>query len=71
MNQAYAALEWTAKHAEELGADPSRIAVAGNSVGGDMTAALTLMAKDPEGTKDQLSGATVAGHGRRSRYLFL
>ncbi len=51
MNQAYAALEWTAKHAEELGADPSRIAVAGNSVGGDMTAALTLMAKDRNGPK--------------------
>ncbi|MET4421048.1 alpha/beta hydrolase [Bradyrhizobium sp. RT3a] len=51
MNQAYAALEWTAKHAEELGADPSRIAVAGNSVGGDMTAALTLMAKDRKGPK--------------------
>jgi len=51
MNQAYAALEWTAKHAEEFGADPSRIAVAGNSVGGDMTAALTLMAKDRNGPK--------------------
>lgn len=51
MNQAYAALEWTAKHAEELGADPNRIAVVGNSVGGDMTAALTLMAKDRNGPK--------------------
>ena len=51
MNQAYAALEWTAKHADELGADPSRIAVVGNSVGGDMTAALTLMAKDRNGPK--------------------
>ncbi|MET4023795.1 alpha/beta hydrolase [Bradyrhizobium sp. S3.2.12] len=51
MNQAYAALEWTAKHAEELGADPNRIAVVGNSVGGDMSAALTLMAKDRNGPK--------------------
>jgi acetyl esterase/lipase len=51
MNQAYAALEWTAKHAADLGADPNRIAVAGNSVGGDMTAALTLMAKDRKGPK--------------------
>ncbi len=51
MNQAYAALEWTAKHAEEIGGDPSRIAVMGNSVGGDMTAALTLMAKDRKGPK--------------------
>ncbi len=51
MNQAYAALEWTAKHADELGADPGRIAVVGNSVGGNMTAALTLMAKDRNGPK--------------------
>ncbi len=51
MNQAYAALEWTAKHAAEIGADPARIAIVGNSVGGDMTAALTLMAKDRNGPK--------------------
>jgi len=51
MNEAYAALEWTAKHAAELGADPARIAVVGNSVGGNMTAALTLMAKDRKGPK--------------------
>jgi acetyl esterase/lipase len=51
MNQAYAALEWTAEHAKEFGADANRIAVVGNSVGGDMTAALTLMAKDRKGPK--------------------
>jgi len=51
MNEAYAALEWTAQHAAEFGGDPSRIAVIGNSVGGDMTAALTLMAKDRNGPK--------------------
>jgi acetyl esterase/lipase len=38
-------------HAGEFGADPSRIAVAGNSVGGDMTAALNLMVKDRKGPK--------------------
>jgi acetyl esterase len=51
MNEAYAALEWTAKHAGEFGADPTRIAVVGNSVGGNMTAALTLMAEDRKGPK--------------------
>jgi acetyl esterase len=50
-DQAYAALEWTAKHAAEFGADPSRIAVAGNSVGGDMSAGLTLMDKNRHGPK--------------------
>ena len=36
---------------QEIGADGSRIAVAGNSVGGNMTAALALMAKDRNGPK--------------------
>jgi acetyl esterase len=51
LNQSYAVLKWVASHAEEFGADGSRIAVAGNSVGGNMTAALTLMAKDRGGPK--------------------
>ncbi|VFU08431.1 alpha/beta hydrolase [Methylocella tundrae] len=51
MDQAYAALKWIAAHASEFGADGGRIAVAGNSVGGDMTAALALMAKDRHGPK--------------------
>ena len=51
MEESYAALKWVAAHADEFGADGSRIAVAGNSVGGNMTAALTLMAKDRNGPK--------------------
>lgn len=51
LDEIYAALEWVAAHAGELGADGSRIAVAGNSVGGNMTAALTLMTKDRGGPK--------------------
>jgi acetyl esterase len=49
--ECYAALKWIAAHAGEFGADGSRIALAGNSVGGNMTAALTLMAKDRKGPK--------------------
>jgi len=49
LEESYAALKWVAGHASELGADRSRIAVAGNSVGGNMTAALALMAKDRNG----------------------
>ncbi|MGW3248775.1 alpha/beta hydrolase [Streptomyces sp. NPDC001070] len=45
IEQAYATARWiTAKGAEE-GLDASRMAVAGDSVGGNMAAALTLMAK--------------------------
>ncbi|MEJ0093944.1 MAG: alpha/beta hydrolase [Methylocella sp.] len=51
LNESYATLEWIAAHASEFGADGSRIAVAGNSVGGNMTAALNLMVKDRKGPK--------------------
>src|SRR5262249_39998914 len=51
LDESYAALKWVAQHAHEFGADGTRIAIAGNSVGGDMTAALTLMAKDRRGPK--------------------
>jgi acetyl esterase/lipase len=45
----YAAAKWISAHGAEIGVDGSRMAVAGNSVGGDMTAALALMAKDRGG----------------------
>jgi len=51
LEESYAALKWVAAHASEFGADGRRIAIAGNSVGGNMTAALTLMAKDKDGPK--------------------
>jgi len=51
LEECYAALKWVAEHASELGADGSRIAVAGNSVGGNMAAALTLISKDRKGPK--------------------
>ncbi len=51
LEQCYAALQWVAQHAQEFGADGSRIAVAGNSVGGNMAAALSLMSKDRGGPK--------------------
>ena len=51
LDECYAALEWSAAHAAEFGADGGRIAVAGNSVGGDLSAALTMMTKDRHGPK--------------------
>ena len=51
IEESYAALKWVAAHADEFGADGSRIAIAGNSVGGNMSAALALMAKDKKGPK--------------------
>src|SRR5687768_7295289 len=51
INQAYAATKWVATHGQEIGVDARRLAVAGNSVGGNMAAVVSLMAKD-RGTPD-------------------
>ncbi|WP_432761379.1 alpha/beta hydrolase [Rhizobium mayense] len=49
IEESYAAAKWVAAHGDEIGVDGSRMAVAGNSVGGDMSAALAIMAKDRGG----------------------
>jgi acetyl esterase len=49
LDDAYAALVWTAKHAAELGVDPARIAVGGHSAGAAITAAVALRARDQQG----------------------
>ncbi|MFJ5519240.1 alpha/beta hydrolase [Streptomyces griseoluteus] len=51
IEQAYAASKWVAEHGQEIGVDGTRLAVAGDSVGGDMTAAVTMMAKERGGVK--------------------
>jgi acetyl esterase len=45
----YAALLWTSKKAEELQLDPRRIAVGGESAGGNLAAVVALMARDRDG----------------------
>ena len=49
--QAYASLLYTVEHADDLRVDASRLAIAGDSVGGHMAALVTLMAKKRGGPK--------------------
>ena len=49
VDDAWAALRWVAEHAEELGGDPTRIAVAGDSAGGNLSAVMALRARDAGG----------------------
>ncbi len=46
IEQGYATAQWIVREGAAQGLDPARIAVAGDSVGGNMTAALTLMARE-------------------------
>jgi acetyl esterase len=49
INQAYAATKWVAENGSEIDVDGKRLAIVGNSVGGNMAAAVALMAKDKKG----------------------
>lgn len=46
---AFAALTWAAAHAADLGADATRLAVAGDSAGANLAAACALMAREAGG----------------------
>jgi acetyl esterase/lipase len=49
LHDCYAALEYLAKNAAELGVDPQHIGIAGNSAGAGLAAAIALLARDQGG----------------------
>ncbi len=49
INQIYAVTKWVSEKGNEIGVNGKNLAVVGNSVGGNMTAAVALMAKDKKG----------------------
>jgi len=51
VDDSYAALLWAHKNAQDLGADPARIAVVGDSAGGNLSAVVSQMAKNRRGPR--------------------
>lgn len=49
IDDSWAALRWVGDHAAELGGDPARIAVAGDSAGGNISAVMAQLARDSGG----------------------
>lgn len=49
LNECYAATKWVAEHGDEINVDGKRIAIVGNSAGGNMTIGTCLKAKDNRG----------------------
>jgi acetyl esterase len=45
-NDAYAAYIWTTQHAKEFNGDPMRVAVGGESAGGNLATVVSMMARD-------------------------
>jgi acetyl esterase len=50
-DDAYAALVWASKNGDTIGGDPARLAIAGDSAGGNLTCVVALMARDKGGPR--------------------
>jgi acetyl esterase len=75
----YAATVWIGAHAAEIGGDPARLAVAGDSAGGNLAAAVALAARDRGGPElaaqlliypvTDFNFGTASYHDNREGYL--
>lgn len=71
MEDAYAGFLWTHANAAALGADPARLAVGGDSAGGNLAAVVAQKARDDDGPaiRFQLLIYPAVGYGGHSRSL--
>jgi len=74
VEDAWAAFAWAAANADLLGADPQRIAVAGDSAGGNLSAVISLLAREGGGATPAMQlliyPVTDSAETPRSRDLF-
>lgn len=74
VDDAHTAYRWAREHAADLGADPRRVAVGGDSAGGNLAAVITRLARDAGDPLPSLQWliypATDLRGGTRSRSLF-
>ena len=64
-DDAFAALQWVAAHATELGGIPGQLVVAGWSAGGNVAAVAAQRARDEGGPRPRRPAAADAGHRLR------
>ena len=58
----YDAFCWVIEHADELGIDPARVLIAGDSAGGNLAAVTALMCREHGARHARRAGADLSGH---------
>ena len=71
VDDCWAALQWVGEHAGELGGDPNRIAVAGDSAGGNLAAVIALSARTTADRRWRFNCSGIRPRGNLSMTSFI